>query len=99
MLRAVPTLLKGDEPKRLIEGAVEELADPKVSSADAGSRAGLRGLPGRHQGQHAAGAARRWSGWSPTSRPTETPYFCPHGRPIVSRVSMHDIRRELKRTW
>ena len=30
---------------------------------------------------------------------TETPYFCPHGRPIVSRVSMHDIRRELKRTW
>ena len=35
------------------------------------------------------------------SRPglTETPHFCPHGRPIVSRVSMHDIRRELKRTW
>ena len=30
---------------------------------------------------------------------TRTPYFCPHGRPIVSRVSMHDIRRELKRTW
>ena len=30
---------------------------------------------------------------------TETPYFCPHGRPIVSRVSMQDIRRELKRTW
>jgi len=30
---------------------------------------------------------------------TETPYFCPHGRPIVSRVSLHDIRRELKRTW
>ena len=30
---------------------------------------------------------------------TRTPYFCPHGRPIVSRVSLHDIRRELKRTW
>ncbi len=30
---------------------------------------------------------------------TETPYFCPHGRPIVSRVSLHDIRRELKRNW
>ena len=30
---------------------------------------------------------------------TRTPYFCPHGRPILSRVSMHDIRRELKRTW
>jgi DNA mismatch repair ATPase MutL len=30
---------------------------------------------------------------------TRTPYFCPHGRPIVSRVSLQDIRRELKRTW
>src|SRR5439155_1567952 len=30
---------------------------------------------------------------------TETPYFCPHGRPIVSRVSLGDIRRELKRSW
>src|SRR5439155_823596 len=30
---------------------------------------------------------------------SETPYFCPHGRPIVSRVSLGDIRRELKRTW
>src|SRR5439155_796646 len=28
-----------------------------------------------------------------------TPYFCPHGRPIVSRVSLGDIRRELKRSW
>ena len=30
---------------------------------------------------------------------TATPYFCPHGRPIVSRLSMQDIRRELKRNW
>ena len=30
---------------------------------------------------------------------TATPYFCPHGRPIVSRVSLADIRRELRRTW
>ena len=29
----------------------------------------------------------------------ETPYFCPHGRPIVSRVALTDIRRELKRNW
>ena len=38
-------------------------------------------------------------GAAPDLELTETPYFCPHGRPIVSRVSMHDIRRELKRTW
>ena len=30
---------------------------------------------------------------------TGTPYFCPHGRPIVSRISLSDIRRELKRNW
>ena len=30
---------------------------------------------------------------------TETPFFCPHGRPIVSRLSLREIRRELKRTW
>ncbi len=30
---------------------------------------------------------------------TRTPYFCPHGRPIVSRLSLRDIKRELGRTW
>ncbi len=30
---------------------------------------------------------------------TETPYFCPHGRPIVSRLSLREIKRELGRTW
>jgi DNA mismatch repair protein MutL len=30
---------------------------------------------------------------------TSRPYFCPHGRPIVSRISLQDVRRELKRTW
>jgi DNA mismatch repair protein MutL len=29
----------------------------------------------------------------------ETPYFCPHGRPIVSRLSLREIKRELGRTW
>jgi DNA mismatch repair protein MutL len=30
---------------------------------------------------------------------TATPYYCPHGRPIVSRIPLGDIRRELRRTW
>jgi DNA mismatch repair protein MutL len=30
---------------------------------------------------------------------TDTPYFCPHGRPIVSRLSLKEIKRELRRTW
>ena len=52
------------------------------------SRALLRRLPRRHQGPRAARSARRWRGSSRTSRHTETPYFCPHGRPIVSRLSL-----------
>ncbi len=63
VLRAVPTLLKGDEPKRLIEAAVEELAGPKVGEPAARPRAGLRGVPGGGEGQHPARPAKRWSGW------------------------------------
>lgn len=29
----------------------------------------------------------------------ENPYFYPHGRPIVSRLSLKEIKRELRRTW
>ena len=71
---------------------------PQGGRAHARPRAGLRGVPGGDEGEHPAGARGDGaSGHRP--RPTETPYFCPHGRPIVSRVSMQDIRRELKRTW
>ena len=98
VLRAVPTLLKGDEPKRLIEGAVEELADPKVSTptldralAFVACRAAIKASTPL--------APEEMERLVADLETTETPYFCPHGRPIVSRVSMHDIRRELKRTW
>jgi DNA mismatch repair protein MutL len=98
VLRAVPTLLGGDEPKRLIEGAVEELADPKVSVptldralAFVACRAAIKA--------HTPLAQEEMERLVADLETTETPYFCPHGRPIVSRVSMHDIRRELKRTW
>ena len=98
VLRAVPTLLKGDEPKRLIEGAVEELADPKVSAptldralAFVACRAAIKA--------NTPLTPEEMQRLVTDLETTETPYFCPHGRPIVSRVSMHDIRRELKRTW
>jgi DNA mismatch repair protein MutL len=98
VLRAVPTLLKGDEPKRLIEGAIEELADPKVSTptldralAFVACRAAIKAATPL--------APEEMERLVADLETTETPYFCPHGRPIVSRVSMHDIRRELKRTW
>jgi len=98
VLRAVPTLLKGDEPKRLIEGAVEELSDPKVTTptldralAFVACRAAIKASTPL--------ALEEMQRLVADLETTETPYFCPHGRPIVSRVSMHDIRRELKRTW
>jgi DNA mismatch repair protein MutL len=98
VLRAVPTLLKGDEPRRLVEAAVEELADPKATAptleralAFVACRAAVKASTplATEEMQRLVGELER----------TDTPYFCPHGRPIVSRVSMHDIRRELKRTW
>jgi DNA mismatch repair protein MutL len=98
VLRAVPTLLKGDEPKRLIEAVLDELGDPKAGEptldralAFVACRAAIKA--------NTPLAAEEMERLVADLESTATPYFCPHGRPIVSRVSMHDIRRELKRTW
>ena len=98
VITAVPTLLKGDEPRRLLEAAVDELGGPKAGEpavdralAFVACRAAVKAdTPlAREEMERLVGDLAQ----------TRTPYFCPHGRPIVSRVSMHDIRRELKRTW
>jgi DNA mismatch repair protein MutL len=98
VLRAVPTLLKGDEPKRLIEAVLDELADPKAGEptleralAFVACRAAIKA--------NTPLAPEEMQRLVAELETTETPYFCPHGRPIVSRVSMVDIRRELKRNW
>jgi DNA mismatch repair protein MutL len=98
ILRAVPSLLKGDEPRRLIEAAVDDLGGPKAGApaidralAFVACRAAVKAntpLAREEMERLVADLAT-----------TETPYFCPHGRPIVSRVSVADIRRELKRNW
>src|SRR5207245_10470156 len=96
--RAVPARLKASEPKRLIEAAVEE-----VAGAAAGAPTVDRALA--FVACRAAVKANTPLGREEMERlvvelaATETPYFCPHGRPIVSRVSLHDIRGELKRNW
>ncbi len=98
VLRAVPVLLKGDEPRRLVEAAVEELAGPRAAEpaldralAFVACRAAVKAntpLAREEMERLLADLAR-----------TRAPFFCPHGRPVVSRVSLHDIRRELRRTW
>jgi len=98
VLRAVPALLRGDEPKRLIEAAVDEFAGPKAGEP-AVDRA-LAFVACRAAVKANTPLAREEMERLVTELGTAaTPYFCPHGRPIVSRVSLGDIRRELKRSW
>jgi DNA mismatch repair protein MutL len=98
VVRAVPALLKGDEPARLLEAAIADLGgpragDPRVERALAfvACRAAVKaGMPlVREEMERLIADLGR----------TAAPYFCPHGRPIVSRISMQDVRRELRRTW
>jgi len=98
VVRAVPALLKGNEPKRLIEAAVDEFGGPGAGEptldralAFVACRAAVKA--------NMPLAREEMERLVIELSSTETPYFCPHGRPIVSRVSLHDIRRELKRTW
>jgi DNA mismatch repair protein MutL len=95
---AIPTLLKGEDPARLIEAAVDDLGSPKAGGpaldralAFVACRAAVKA-----ETPLAREEMERIIGDLAT---TTTPYFCPHGRPIVSRISIADIRRELRRTW
>jgi DNA mismatch repair protein MutL len=97
-LRAVPALLRGQEPRRLFERLLDDLrpAESKMLDLDqvlafVACRAALKAnapLAREEMERLVADLAR-----------TETPYFCPHGRPVVSRVSLNEIRKELKRHW
>ena len=100
LLRAVPALLKGEEPRQLLDALVDEIRPagraptaPLVDRALAfvACRAAVKaGAPlGREE------MTRLLADLSLTG----TPFFCPHGRPIVSRLSLREIRRELRRTW
>jgi DNA mismatch repair protein MutL len=100
LLRAVPSLLKGEEPRRLIERLLDEVSAPP--------RERSRPLLDRVLAFVACRAAIK--AHTPLGREemarlladlaaTRAPYFCPHGRPIVSRLSLHEIKRELERTW
>jgi DNA mismatch repair protein MutL len=100
LLRAVPALLRGEEPRRLIEGLVDEVGGarraetaPLLSRALAfvACRAAIKAPAPLERDE----MTRLLADLSETG----TPYFCPHGRPIVSRLSLREIRRELGRTW
>jgi DNA mismatch repair protein MutL len=100
LVRAVPALLKGEEPRRLIEGLLDDVGAPRRDEtaplvhkalAFVACRAAIKA----HAPLQREEMARLLSDLSAA----ETPYFCPHGRPIVSRLSLREIKRELGRTW
>ena len=100
LLRAVPAPLKGEEPRRLLEGLLDEVsARPRDETAPLLHRAlafvACRAAIKAHAPLQRDEMTRLLSDLSAT----ETPYFCPHGRPIVSRLSLREIKRELGRTW
>ena len=98
LVRAVPAILKGDEPRRLLEAAVDELGGPKADAPAMERALAFVACRGAIKANTPLVREEMERLIADLDR-TRTPYFCPHGRPIVSRVSMHDIRRELKRTW
>jgi DNA mismatch repair protein MutL len=100
VLRAVPALLRGQEPRRLIESLVEDVNRPRKGEP----------VPLLHRAlsfvachaaikAHAALQREEMARLIADLAITQTPYFCPHGRPIVSRLSLRDIKRDLGRTW
>jgi DNA mismatch repair protein MutL len=98
VLRAVPSLLAGDEPRRLLEAMVDELATAKAGEptqdralALVACRAAIKANTPLEREQMDRLLAELAG--------TATPYFCPHGRPTMSRISLGDIRREVRRVW
>jgi DNA mismatch repair protein MutL len=100
VLRAVPALLRGQEPRRLIESLIEDVNRPRKGEP----------VPLLHRALSFVACHAAIKAHAPLQREemarliadlaiTQTPYFCPHGRPIVSRLSLRDIKRELGRTW
>jgi DNA mismatch repair protein MutL len=96
----VPALLRGQEPRRLIESLVEDVNRPRKGEP----------VPLLHRALSFVACHAAIKAHAPLQREemarliadlaiTQTPYFCPHGRPIVSRLSLRDIRRDLGRTW
>jgi DNA mismatch repair protein MutL len=100
VLRSVPALLRGQEPQRLIEALVEDVNRPRKGEP----------VPLLHRALSFVACHAAIKAHAPLQREemtrliadlaeTQTPYFCPHGRPIVSRLSLRDIKRDLGRTW
>jgi DNA mismatch repair protein MutL len=100
LLRGVPSLLRDDEPQRLLDDLAREFEDE-------GSRDGspvldrvlafvaCRAAVKAHQPLPREEMTRLLADLAATA----TPFYCPHGRPVVSRIPLREIKKDLKRTW
>jgi DNA mismatch repair protein MutL len=100
LLRAVPSLLRtGDLPRLADELAQEVDEDAGQGSSPVLDRllafVACRAAIKAHQALAPEEMAQVLSDLAVTA----TPYYCPHGRPIVSRIPLGEIKRELRRTW
>ncbi len=100
LLRAVPSRLRGEDLARLADELARELDEEagRASSpvldrllAFVACRAAIKA--------HQTLAAEEMAQLLTDLAETATPYYCPHGRPIVSRIPLGEIKRELRRTW
>ncbi|HSE92617.1 MAG TPA: hypothetical protein VLF19_04870, partial [Methylomirabilota bacterium] len=98
VLRAVPAVLQRDEPRRLVEAAVDELAAARPGElvidrvlSFVACRAAIKANTPLEREEMERLVAELGA--------TAAPYFCPHGRPTMSRVSIQDIRRDVRRAW
>jgi DNA mismatch repair protein MutL len=99
LLRSVPSLLKAEDSTRLVDALLNEVGAATGDEtamldrvlAFVACRAAVKaGEPLQREEM-----ARLLLDLSTAA----TPFFCPHGRPIVSRLPLGEIRRELKRDW
>jgi DNA mismatch repair protein MutL len=98
VLRAVPALLKADEPRRLVEAAVDDLSGPRGGEPVLDRVLSFVACRAAIKANTALGGDEMERLMAELSA-TAAPYFCPHGRPTMSRISMSDVRREVKRVW
>jgi DNA mismatch repair protein MutL len=100
LIRAVPVVLAAREPRRLIERLLDEVSAPLAGDAAPLLDRALAFVACRAAIKAPAPLEREeMRRLLADLSATTTPYFCPHGRPIVSRLSLREIKRELRRTW
>jgi DNA mismatch repair protein MutL len=100
LVRAVPSLLRDDAARQLLDDLAREIEEEGGRSgspvtdrllAFVACRAAIKA----HQPLSRDEMVRLLADLASTA----TPYFCPHGRPVVSRIPLRDIKRELRRDW